>query len=124
MDIIQSIFSTVYNVPELIRLVGFIGIVVMLWPYLDVGHFTAGASAAIGALCAVASTFTNAGSVIQTRRLTTTETTSSIVFYFSIAATVACGSTMPFFWIRRLNPRRTASRSPPLPASNWTRRFV
>ena len=64
--------------------VGFIGIVVMLWPYLDVGHFTAGASAAIGALCAVASTFTNAGSVIQTRRLTTTDTTSSIVFYFSI----------------------------------------
>ena len=28
--------------------------------------------------------FTNAGSVIQTRRLTDTETTSSIVFYFSL----------------------------------------
>ena len=30
------------------------------------------------------SAFTNAGSVIQTRRLTDTETTSSIVFYFSL----------------------------------------
>ncbi len=49
--------------------VGFVGIIVMLWPYFDISHFTAGtASAAIGAACAVASTFTNAGSVIQTRR--------------------------------------------------------
>lgn len=79
--------------------VGFVGIVVMLWPYLDVGHFTAGASAAIGALCAVASTFTNAGSVIQTRRLTTTETTSSIVFYFSIICALGGLATLPFGWV-------------------------
>jgi drug/metabolite transporter (DMT)-like permease len=80
--------------------VGFIGIIVMLWPYLDIGHFTAGtASAAIGAVCAVASAFTNAGSVVQTRRLTTTETTSSIVFYFSIICALGGLATLPFGWV-------------------------
>ena len=43
--------------------------------------------------------FTNAGSVIQTRRLTDTETTSSIVFYFSLFCAVAGLATLPFGWI-------------------------
>jgi hypothetical protein len=63
--------------------IGFVGVLVMLWPYLDIGHMTASTSASIGAACALAAAFTNAGSVIQTRRLTDSETTSSIVFYFS-----------------------------------------
>ena len=66
--------------------VGFIGVVVMLWPHLDVARYTTGATSAatLGALLALLSAFTNAGSVIQTRRLTDTETTSSIVLYFSL----------------------------------------
>jgi hypothetical protein len=44
------------------------GVVVMLWPYLDVATLF-GAATAVGA-CAVTAAFTNAGSVIQTRRLT------------------------------------------------------
>ena len=42
------------------------------------------AAATFGALFALASAFTNAGAVVQTRRLTDTETTSSIVLYVSL----------------------------------------
>jgi len=81
--------------------VGFIGVLVMLWPHFNIEHFAiAGSvSGAVGALCAVAGAVTNAGSVIQTRRLTTTETTSSIVFYFSFICALAGLATLPFGWI-------------------------
>ena len=70
--------------------VGFGGVLVMLWPYLDIAHYAGPgtAVATVGAACALAAAFTNAGSVIQTRRLTITETTSSIVFYFSLICAV------------------------------------
>jgi drug/metabolite transporter (DMT)-like permease len=60
---------------------------------------SATAAASIGALCGVLAAFTNAGSVIQTRRLTDTETTSSIVFYFSLYCALAGLLTLPFGWI-------------------------
>ena len=82
--------------------VGFIGIVVMLWPYLNFSQYGAGGSAStaatIGAACGVVSAFTNAGSVIQTRRLADTETTSAIVFYFSMYCALAGLATLPFGW--------------------------
>jgi drug/metabolite transporter (DMT)-like permease len=86
--------------------VGFAGVVVMLWPYLDVATlFGVGSTATtVGAACAVTAAFTNAGAVIQTRRLTDSETTASIVFYFSLACTVAGLVTLPFAWV---NPSRT-----------------
>ena len=70
-------------------MVGFVGVIVMLWPHLDLARYTSAASsaAAFGALFALAA-FTNAGSVVQTRRLTDTETTSSIVLYFSLFCTL------------------------------------
>jgi drug/metabolite transporter (DMT)-like permease len=81
--------------------VGFLGVLVTLWPHLEPGHFMAAGSTAatIGATCAMASAFTNAGSVIQTRRLTDTESTSSIVFYFSLICAVAGLATWPFGWV-------------------------
>ncbi len=83
--------------------VGFIGVIVMLWPYLDLSQFSAeGAvaqAATLGAMFALAGAFTNAGSVIQTRRLTATETTSSIVFYFSVICALAGLATLPFGWL-------------------------
>jgi drug/metabolite transporter (DMT)-like permease len=81
--------------------VGFAGVIVMLWPHLDLGRYTNAASsaAALGAIFALISAFTNAGSVIQTRRLTDTETTSSIVFYFSLFCTIGGLLTLPFGWI-------------------------
>jgi drug/metabolite transporter (DMT)-like permease len=90
--------------------VGFIGVMVMLWPYFDISHFAGAASAAatIGAACAVGSAFTNAGAVVQTRRLTETETTSSIVLYFSLICAVGGLLTLPFGWIAPNGPQLAA----------------
>jgi drug/metabolite transporter (DMT)-like permease len=81
--------------------VGFIGVLVMLWPHFDLAHFTTagGTVAAIGAACALGSAFTNAGAVVQTRRLTDTETTSSIVVYFSLVCALVGLATLPFGWV-------------------------
>jgi drug/metabolite transporter (DMT)-like permease len=81
--------------------VGFAGVLVMLWPHFDLQHLMIAGSAttAIGAVCALGSAFTNAGSVIQTRILTKTESTSSIVFYFSLVCALGGLATLPFGWI-------------------------
>jgi drug/metabolite transporter (DMT)-like permease len=80
--------------------VGFAGVVVMLWPHLNLAELVATGSTAstVGAACAVTAAFTNAGTVIQTRRLTDSETTSSIVFYFSVICTMAGLASLPFAW--------------------------
>ena len=90
--------------------VGFIGVIVMLWPHLDLARYTSAtsATATIGALLALGSAFTNAGSVVQTRRLTDTETTSSIVFYFSLFCTIGGLLTWPFGWIVPSGPQLAA----------------
>jgi drug/metabolite transporter (DMT)-like permease len=81
-------------------LIGFAGVIVMLIPHLDIGRYAAigGAAAAAGSMFAVISAFCNAGTVIQTRRLTQSETTSSIVFYFSLVCAIAGALTLPFAW--------------------------
>jgi drug/metabolite transporter (DMT)-like permease len=76
--------------------VGFVGVIVMLLPHLDASHIAAAGS--IGALLALVAAFINAGSVIQTRRLTRSETTPSIVFYFSLVCAIAGALTLPFDW--------------------------
>ena len=80
--------------------IGFAGVIVMLIPHFDMGAYAgaAGAAAAVGSLFAIISAFCNAGTVIQTRRLTQTETTSSIVFYFSLVCALAGALTLPFAW--------------------------
>ena len=82
-------------------LVGFAGVIVMLIPHFDVGHYAAAGAAAtatIGSLFALSSAVCNAGTVIQTRRLVQSETTPSIVFYFSVVCAVAGALTLPFAW--------------------------
>ena len=80
--------------------IGFIGVIVMLVPHFDVGHAAAigTTTAAVGSALALASAVCNAGTVIQTRRLTQSETTSSIVFYFSLVCATAGALTLPFAW--------------------------
>jgi drug/metabolite transporter (DMT)-like permease len=81
--------------------VGFAGVIVMLIPHLDVGQYVAAGvatTAAVGSLFAITSAVCNAGTVIQTRRLTQSETTSSIVFYFSLVCAIAGALTLPFAW--------------------------
>jgi drug/metabolite transporter (DMT)-like permease len=87
--------------------VGLFGVVAMLMPHLSVGAAVT-AAAAIGALCAATAAFTNAGAVIQTRRLTDTESNSSIVFYFSVFCTLAGLLTLPFGWIVPTLPQLAA----------------
>jgi drug/metabolite transporter (DMT)-like permease len=77
--------------------IGFFGVIVMLTPYLDLGD-AAATGAAIGALLALLAAFCNAGTVIETRRLTSTETTAAIVFYFSLFSALAGLLTLPFAW--------------------------
>jgi drug/metabolite transporter (DMT)-like permease len=81
-------------------LVGFAGVIVMLVPRFDISNYAAvgAATAAAGSLFAIISAFCNAGTVIQTRRLTQSETTSSIVFYFSVVCAIAGALTLPFAW--------------------------
>jgi len=79
---------------------GFVGVMVMLYPVLNFSNLVnAGMSTAlIGAICAVVGALIAAGSTIQTRRLTATESTSSIVFYFSLFSALLAVPTLPFAW--------------------------
>ena len=81
-------------------IVGFLGVIVMLVPHFEPGHYAAigTATAAVGSALAIASSISNAGTVIQTRRLTQSETTSCIVFYFSLICAIAGALTLPFAW--------------------------
>ena len=81
--------------------IGFGGVIVMMWPYLDIWNIVNVGSVerTIGALCALIGACLNAGTVIQTRRLTMSETTSSIVFYFSFICALAGLATLPFGWL-------------------------
>ena len=80
--------------------IGFIGVVVMLVPHFDLGYsaVVGTTTAAAGSALALASAVCSAGTVIQTRRLTQSETTSSIVFYFSLVCAIAGALTLPFAW--------------------------
>jgi drug/metabolite transporter (DMT)-like permease len=90
--------------------VGLGGVVVMLWPHLDLARYTSAATSAatLGALFALSGAVTNAASVVQTRRLTDTETTSSIVLYFSLFCSVGGLLTLPFGWIVPTAPQLVA----------------
>jgi drug/metabolite transporter (DMT)-like permease len=80
-------------------IVGFVGVLVMLAPHFEVGGaMPASASEAIGGILGLAGAFFNAASVTQTRHLTKSETTSSIVFYFSLICAIAGLLTLPFGW--------------------------
>jgi drug/metabolite transporter (DMT)-like permease len=78
--------------------VGFFGVIVMLIPHLRFGNDAMGAATMLGAMFAVIAVFCNAGTVIQTRRLTQSESTPSIVFYFSMFCAIAGALTLPFAW--------------------------
>ncbi len=89
-------------------IVGFSGILVMLAPNFDPALHAAGAMTTLGVAFAIGGAFCNAGSVIQTRRLTETETTSSIVFYFSLICALAGLATWPLGWLTPTWPELAA----------------
>ena len=92
-------------------LIGFAGVIIMLIPHFEPSHYAAAGAAtaaAVGSVFALTSAVCNAGTVIQTRRLTQTETTSSIVFYFSLICAIAGALTLPFAWHSPTAPELTA----------------
>jgi drug/metabolite transporter (DMT)-like permease len=83
-------------------IIGFIGVLVVLAPHFSGAELTiamASATSVTGVLYGITGSFTNAGTMIQTRRLTQSETTSSIVFYFSLSCALAGLVTWPFGWV-------------------------
>jgi drug/metabolite transporter (DMT)-like permease len=83
-------------------IIGFIGVLVVLAPHLSGDELTiamASAGSVLGVVYALAGSITNAGTMIQTRYLTQSETTSSIVFYFSLICAIAGLVTWPFGWV-------------------------
>jgi drug/metabolite transporter (DMT)-like permease len=83
-------------------IIGFIGVLVVLSPHVSGDELTialASATTVAGLVYALTGALANAGTVIQTRRLAQSETTSSIVFYFSLFCAVAGLVTWPFGWV-------------------------
>jgi len=80
--------------------VGFAGVLIMLSPYLRIETFTGSLAGGptLGALCALLGAFCSAGAMIQVRRLTATERTGAIVFYFFILASGLSLCTIVFGW--------------------------
>src|SRR5262249_16572085 len=81
--------------------IGFVGVLVVLLPHLSGEELTAAPAGAsfIGVIYAICGSVANAGTAIQTRRLAQSESTSSIVFYFSLSCALAGLATLPFGWI-------------------------
>jgi drug/metabolite transporter (DMT)-like permease len=83
-------------------IIGFLGVLVVLSPHLSGEELTivlASATSLGGVIYAIAGSLTNAGTMIQTRHLTKSESTSSIVFYFSLICALSGLATLPFGWV-------------------------
>jgi drug/metabolite transporter (DMT)-like permease len=81
-------------------IVGFIGVTLTLAPHLSVGQLgMLSAAAALGGLFAMMCAVFDAGAAIQVRRLTSSESTASIVLYFSLICMLAGLCTLPFGWV-------------------------
>lgn len=80
--------------------VGFIGVLIMLMPHLGAGSVARGLEAgpAVGAMFALFGACCSAGATIQVRRLTGTERTGAIVFYFSLLTTGLGLATIVLGW--------------------------
>jgi drug/metabolite transporter (DMT)-like permease len=87
--------------------IGFCGVLVMLLPQFDIGR-AVGTGSALGAMMGLVGAVFAGGSSIQTRALTTSESTSSIVLYFSLICTLAGLATWPLGWLMPNGPELTA----------------
>jgi drug/metabolite transporter (DMT)-like permease len=82
--------------------VGFGGVILMLWPNLSSGSLAAvmrgdqTEGAAVGAAFALAGALLVAGAMVQIRRLTRTEGTGAIVFYFTVWSAAIALAVSPF----------------------------
>lgn len=80
--------------------IGFAGVLIMLSPHLNasnIASITTG-GAATGAMFGLAGAFCSAWAMTAVRRLTQTETTGSIVFFFTLLTTLVGAVTIVFGW--------------------------
>jgi drug/metabolite transporter (DMT)-like permease len=97
----RPIFLTALSVPLLAEkvgirrwsavVVGFLGVLVMTRPGTGVLQF--------GALLAINGAVFYALAMVLVRRLSMTESPTTIVFYMTLFSTIASGFVLPFFWV-------------------------
>lgn len=75
--------------------VGFVGVVVILWPHLDLAALSGNDRQSTGALFALGGAVCAAFATIQVRKLVNTETTAAIVFTFMMLCAVMGLATWP-----------------------------
>ena len=81
-------------------ILGLVGVIVILAPHLSVSELAAMSGAAtLGAVFAILNAVFAAGAYIQIRRLTSSETTSAIVLYFSLISSLCGLATLPLGWV-------------------------
>jgi drug/metabolite transporter (DMT)-like permease len=76
--------------------VGFIGVLVMLSPYI--GASPRGEGATLGAFLALGGALAVAVAMTLVRHMSRTESTASLVFYFSLTCSLAGLATIPWGW--------------------------
>lgn len=100
------IFSAVF-LREKIRLfrwsavvIGLVGVVIIMWPRLTFLSSNAGAPGpqALGALAAFSACMATATAMMTVRNLVRTESSATIVIYFSLVSTAIGLATLPFGW--------------------------
>ncbi len=84
--------------------VGFVGVLIMLSPYLNLTSLAAlfGGGSATGAIFALAGAFCSAWAMTEVRRLSRSETTGAIVFYFTLLSSLIGLMTIVFGWLAPL----------------------
>ena len=78
--------------------IGLVGVLIVLSPRLSLG-VSAGSSEAFGAMVVLGSAMFAALAQVFVRKLVLIESTSAIVFYFSMTATLLSLATIPFGWV-------------------------
>jgi drug/metabolite transporter (DMT)-like permease len=75
--------------------VGLIGVLIVLYPRLTIGGDAVSVAATVGALMVLMASIMRALVQVHVRRLVQTDSTSAIVFYFSLTATCLSFLTLP-----------------------------
>lgn len=102
--VLVTIFAAIF-LHEVVRLyrvgavfLGLVGVIIVLAPSLSVMD-TATPQHTIGALTALMAAVFGALAQVTVRNLLQTETTTCIVFYFSLSSSVLALTTIPFGWV-------------------------
>jgi drug/metabolite transporter (DMT)-like permease len=82
-------------------LIGFLGVLIIIWPNLSIfsGGISLESGRSFGVTMALTAAFLAAGAQVSVRTLIRTESSATIVLYFSIAASFIALFTMPFGWV-------------------------